>query len=204
LIQGFEGLSLTAYPDAAGYSIGYGHFGANKGDTITRAEAERFFLQDILKFETAVAFSAPKATQDQFDAMVSLAYNIGTAGFTKSSVLRYHNMGDYSSAADAFNLFNKSQGKVLPVLVARRAKERDVYLNGHGAYKDLSISTQPVPTPDPKKGGILQFVIGLCGSAGLLYGIYTRTNFLQGKLAFRKKPRELPSLSPDTKARFGL
>lgn len=191
LIQSFEGLSLTAYPDAEGYSIGYGHYGANKGDTISREEAEQLFKQDIAKYETAVSLTTPDATQQQFDAMTSLTYNIGTAGFAKSTVARLHNMGDTSGAADAFRMWTKSQGAELPVLKNRREKERAVYLNGYGAYPVINTSTVSAPAvvPTPSKGGIGQFFIGLVISAGVAIGIYTRTNLLQGKFTFRKKPR---------------
>lgn len=133
LIQGFEGLSLKAYPDTSkGYSIGYGHFGAKPGDVISQAEAERLFDLDVLKYETAVALGAPITTQPQFDAMTSLAYNIGTAGFASSTVLRLHKLGDYAGAADAFRMWKKSDGKDNPVLIKRRERERAVYLNGYG------------------------------------------------------------------------
>lgn len=198
LIQSFEGLSLTAYPDADGYSIGYGHYGANRGDTISREEADRLFKQDIAKYETAVSLTVPNATQQQFDAMTSLTYNIGTAGFAKSTVARLHNLGDYAGAADAFRMWNKSQGNVLPVLTNRREKERSVYLNGYGAYPVINTSTVNAPaaapavtTPEPSKGGIGQFFIGLVVSAGIAFGVYTRTNLLQGKFTLRKKAREL-------------
>lgn len=131
LIQQFEGLSLKAYPDAGGYSIGYGHFGAKPGDVITREEADRLFQGDVAKFEAAVSLTTPKVDQDQFDAMTSLAYNIGTAAFAKSTLAQKHNMGDYSGAADEFLRWNKSQGAVLPVLSNRRALERSVYLYGY-------------------------------------------------------------------------
>ncbi len=138
LIQGFEGLSLKAYPDPPGdpqnrHSIGYGHSGAKPGDVISRDEAERLFLQDVLKYETAVALKTPIATQPQFDAMTSLAYNIGTAGFSDSTVARLHNLGNYAGAADAFLLWVKAAGKEHPGLKARRAKEREIYLNGYGS-----------------------------------------------------------------------
>lgn len=145
LIQGFEGLSLKAYPDAAGYSIGYGHYGAKAGDVITRDEAERLFDQDVAKYEAAVSLTTPRATQQQFDAMTSLAYNIGTGGFAGSTVARLHNAGDYAGAADAFRMWVKSQGQTLPVLQQRREKERNVYLNGYPGY---GYSTPPMSVDD--------------------------------------------------------
>jgi lysozyme len=146
LIQSFEGLSLTAYRDAAGYSIGYGHFGASAGETITRAEAERLFRVDVLRFETAVSVATPAANAHQFDAMVCLAYNIGTGAFAGSTLVTRHNMGDSAGAADEFLRWNKSQNKVLPVLVDRRAKERSVYLRG---YAPFSSGAGPTPAPAP-------------------------------------------------------
>lgn len=149
LIQGFEGLSLKAYPDTTkGYSIGYGHFGAKAGDVISREEAERLFDQDVLKYETAVALNAPITTQHQFDAMTSLAYNIGTAGFIGSTVLRLHKLGDYAGAADAFRMWKKSDGKDNPVLIKRREQERAIYLNGYGnPYTGGVPPMTPAPAP---------------------------------------------------------
>jgi len=146
LIKGFEGLSLTAYPDTSkGYSIGYGHFGATKGQVITRQEADRLFDQDVAKYELAVSTTTPRALQHEFDAMVSLAYNIGTAGFAGSTVARLHNQGDRQGAADAFRMWKKSDGQDNPVLIKRREKERAFYLG--------SAVTPPgsIPTPPPQQ-----------------------------------------------------
>jgi lysozyme len=156
LIKGFEGLSLKAYPDTKkGYSIGYGHFGAKKGDVITAAEADRLFDQDAVKYEAAVSYTTPTALQHEFDAMVSLAYNIGTGdldtgkgGFAGSTVARMHNMGDRESAADAFRMWNKSDGAVNPDLVARREKERGIYLNGFGGAGGYVPPSPGVPSPN--------------------------------------------------------
>lgn len=151
LIQGFEGLSLKAYPDADGYSIGYGHFLGRdpslKGRTITRDEAERLFDQDVVKYETAVSLTTPRALQHEFDAMTSLTYNIGTAGFAKSTVARLHNVGDRAGAADAFRMWNKSQGAVHPGLTLRREKERNYYLNGPGLFTAPPMNPPPFVAP---------------------------------------------------------
>jgi lysozyme len=157
LIKGFEGLSLKAYPDTKkGYSIGYGHFGAKPGDVITLAEADRLFDQDAIKYETAVSYTTPTALQHEYDAMVSLAYNIGTGdldlmkgGFAGSTVARMHNMGDKQSAADAFRMWRLSDGAVNPVLVKRREKELGIYLHGYGGgpYSPPPSSTPVEPAP---------------------------------------------------------
>lgn len=156
LIKGFEGLSLKAYPDTSkGYSIGYGHFGAKPGDVITRAEADRLFDQDAVKYETAVSLTTPRATQAQFDAMTSLAYNIGTAGFASSTVARLHNAGDYEGAAAAFRMWKKSDGKDNPVLIARREKELGVYRNGYGGAYPSPVPQQSIQTPAPAPSAYL-------------------------------------------------
>lgn len=163
-LQSLEGLSLRAYPDPplpklggqwqSGqlWSIGYGHqLGKGpqwEGYTITRDEADRLFRQDIAKWELAVSVTTPVATQEQFDAMVSLAYNIGTGGFSGSTVARLHNMGDYAGAADAFRLWKKAGGVDSPVLIARREKERGVYLHGYpGVYPEPNMSPAPAAEP---------------------------------------------------------
>lgn len=175
LIKAFEGLSLTAYRDADGYSIGYGHYGAKAGDVISRAEADRLFDQDVRKFEDGVSRYAPVATQQQFDAMVSLAYNIGVGappgslhegGFAASTVARKHNAGDYAGAAEAFGMWIKSQGAVLPVLVKRREREKQVYLNGHsGSSFDggggAPSSAPSTPAAPPSSGAPPMLIAGV-------------------------------------------
>jgi lysozyme len=152
LIKGFEGLSLKAYPDPPGdpqnrHSIGYGHSGARPGDVITRQEADRLFDADVAKYEAAVSLATPNTTQDQFDAFTSLAYNIGTAGFSGSTAAKKHNMGDHAGAADAILMWNKAAGQVHPGLVKRREKERGIYLHGHGSVWPAPQMTPTEPIP---------------------------------------------------------
>jgi lysozyme len=131
LIKEFEGCSLKAYRCPAGIlTIGYGHTGKHvtQGMVITQFEAENLLKSDLVRFEEAVTRSAGPAYQNQFDAMVSLAYNIGTAAFAKSSVARLHSHGQYTGAASAFLLWNKAGGMVLAGLVRRRKAERNLYL----------------------------------------------------------------------------
>jgi GH24 family phage-related lysozyme (muramidase) len=60
--------------------------------------------------------------------MVSLAYNIGLGNYATSTVLKRHKAGQYAGAANAFLLWNKAGGKVLPGLVLRREDERSLYM----------------------------------------------------------------------------
>ena len=135
MIERFEGLRLTAYQDIVGvWTIGYGHTGpeVRPGLTITKEQADQW-LTDRLENEFGAAVNrlvgdAP-TTQGQFDAMVSLTYNIGVGGFSKSSVLHQHLAGDYDEAADAFMLWNKAGGQVVDALDARRQEEGQVYMD---------------------------------------------------------------------------
>lgn len=67
-------------------------------------------------------------SQNQFDALVSLVYNIGETAFSNSTLLKKLNAKDYQGAADQFPRWNKGGGQVLKGLVRRRADERDLFL----------------------------------------------------------------------------
>ncbi len=130
LIKEFEGLELKAYLcPAKVWTIGYGSTGAHvkPGMVITEAEAERLLRKDLARFEQAVSRVCPEATDNQFAAMVSLAFNVGEAAFAKSTLAKLHNAKAYKGAADEFPKWNKAGGKVLAGLSRRRARERDLY-----------------------------------------------------------------------------
>lgn len=130
LIKSSEGLRLKAYRCPAGIAtIGYGSTGPHvaMGMTITEPEAETLLREDLERFEKGVAAVAGEMTPGQFGSMVSLAFNIGLGAFGGSSVLRKHRAGDFAGAADAFRLWNKGGGRVLPGLVKRRAAEAALY-----------------------------------------------------------------------------
>jgi lysozyme len=136
LIKSFEGCRLAAYQDVAGiWTIGYGHIrGVREGMTITEQQATQYLQEDLADTETAVDWMTSPAptTNNQYAAMVSLCFNIGSGNFKTSSVLRFHLARDYASAADAFLLWDKSHvdGQLVEVqgLLNRRRAERDLYL----------------------------------------------------------------------------
>lgn len=135
LIKQFEGMELKAYPDPGSggepWTIGIGHTGGVRpGDVITEARAEQLLRQDVGRFEKAVNKLAPRTTQNQFDAMVSLAFNVGEGNLAKSSVIRKHNAGDFAGAAQSFALWNKAAGRVMAGLTRRRAAEASLYRSG--------------------------------------------------------------------------
>lgn len=134
-IQKWEGCRLDAYKDVAGvWTIGYGHTsmaGPPKvvpGLRITMAEADAILARDLGRYEAGVSKAVTRVpSQHQFDAMVSLCYNIGEGAFARSSVVRHFNSGDLDKAAASFALFRKSGGKVVQGLVNRRAAEAALF-----------------------------------------------------------------------------
>jgi GH24 family phage-related lysozyme (muramidase) len=154
-IKRFESLRLKAYLCPAGIpTIGYGCTDGvtiedvKCGRTCTQVEAEQMFAESLKQFETGVNLAVNlNANQNQFDAMVSLAYNIGLAGFVRSTVLKAHKRGDTASAARAFGLWNKApiSGKlqVVPGLVTRRAQEAALYLQPTASHSVASLPEMP-------------------------------------------------------------
>lgn len=132
LIRTSEGLRLKAYKCPAGVStIGYGAtMDVKMGMEITRAEAEQMLCRDVSRFETYLTdlVKAP-LTQGQWDALSSFIYNFGPTKFASSTLLKYLNAGLYDDAADQFQRWNKSAGKVERGLVLRRAAERALFVS---------------------------------------------------------------------------
>ena len=119
----------VAHLSGSPWTCGYGEtMGVTQYTQWTEQEAKLHFRRSIKKYEDAVTQAATAPTQGQFDAMVSLCYNIGIKGFLGSSVLKAHNRGDWASASRAFNLWNKAKRKVLAGLVRRRAAEANMYI----------------------------------------------------------------------------
>jgi lysozyme len=132
LIKQFEGVRLDAYVCPAGVlTIGYGHTGDDvyEGQVINHDEADALLRADLAKFERCVGVAVNDVTQQQFDACVSLAFNIGCAAFGKSTLARKIAQGDVSGAADEFLRWNRGGGKVLPGLTRRREAERALFLS---------------------------------------------------------------------------
>lgn len=136
LIQGFEGLRLKAYDDGVGvWTIGFGTIKypngvkVKKGDVCTKEQASEYMRHDLATFIKAVnKLVKVPVNQNQFDALVSLIYNIGETNFSNSTLLKKLNAGDYAGAANQFPAWNKAKGKVLQGLVNRRAAEREYFL----------------------------------------------------------------------------
>lgn len=131
LIKSFEGVRLDAYVCPAGVlTIGYGHTGdVYPGQVITLLEADDLLRRDAEKFERCVGVAVNDVTQGQFDACVSLAFNIGCSAFGKSTLVRKIAQGDMSGAADEFLRWNKAGGREMAGLTRRREAEREMFLS---------------------------------------------------------------------------
>lgn len=128
-LEGFSEIAYQPVPNDK-ITIGYGFTeGVKMGDVMTKAEADQRLVRELLPYESAVDSACTNPpNQNEFDAMVLLAYNIGIGGFRKSTVLKAHNANDKQAAARAFGLWNKSGGKVYKGLTRRRAEESALYL----------------------------------------------------------------------------
>lgn len=84
---------------------------------------------DLARFERAVSSSVKvPLTQNQFDALVSLTYNIGPGAFKHSTLLKLLNQGDYAGASQQFDVWIKAGGQTVQGLVNRRAVEKAYFL----------------------------------------------------------------------------
>lgn len=135
LIKTFEGLreSAVRLPDGR-WTIGYGHVRtAREGLTITGQDAEVLLVHDLRPIEAAIsAMVFAPLMQGQFDALVSLAFNISLGQFRQSEIVGHLNAGNYLAAANGFDLWRKARlnGRVMVVdaLVRRRAAEKALFL----------------------------------------------------------------------------
>lgn len=127
-----EGEVLTAYKCQAGvWTIGVGHTGDEvmPGLKITKEKSRELLKIDLKRFEDVLNKSVKyPIEQYQFDALVSLAFNIGVNAFANSTVVKKINAGaDMKDVEEAWKMWRMGGGKVLPVLVARRGREINLY-----------------------------------------------------------------------------
>ena len=132
IIKEAEGYRGDAYVCAGGViTIGYGLTkDVRMGDHVTPEKAELLLMEDVQWAEKVVNRLPVPLRQCQFDALVSLVFNVGSGNFEKST-LRKMVLRDPNDAAIAaeFKKWNKAGGKVLPGLVSRRAAEADLYFS---------------------------------------------------------------------------
>ena len=131
LIKSYEQLALKAYlptPDDV-WTNGYGHTQfVKEGDTCTEEQALEWLKQDCEWAEDCINNSVrvPLA-QNEFDALVSLVFNIGCGAFKASTMLRLLNARDYEGAKSQFARWNRQNHKELAGLTRRRATEERMF-----------------------------------------------------------------------------
>lgn len=131
LLKQFENCRLKAYKDSVGIlTIGYGHTGADVHDglEIDQAKADELLADDVETTENGVdGMVEVDISDNQFDALVCFAYNVGLMALEGSTLLRKLNSEDFDGAALEFARWNKAKGKVIQGLVNRRAAERTLF-----------------------------------------------------------------------------
>ena len=141
LIKKFEGCRLKAYKDPAGvWTIGWGHTkGVKAGDEITQEQADKLLRDDLAVYETKVDKYDNKYhwNQNQFDALVSFAYNIGSIDQLTSNGRR-----SIKTISDKILEYNKAGGKKLEGLVRRRKAEKALF---DEAVQGDSSAVEPQP-----------------------------------------------------------
>lgn len=145
-----EGVRLKAYKDSVGvWTIGVGHTSAAGPPNVTpdlvisAAQCDQIFSRDLIQYENAVDTACKRdLTQNQFDACVSLCYNIGAAGFARSTVVKRINAADFDGAANAFLMWNKP-----PEIIGRRNSEVTQF---RAPYDGAAVTPPRPDVPAPK------------------------------------------------------
>ncbi len=167
------GVALFAYRCPAGvWTCGWGETdGVGPETRWTKDFADRRFCDSLgERVEAVRKLVTGHTTAHELAAMVSLAYNIGNAGFARSSVLSAHNRGDKAAAARAFALWNKAtiNGRltVLNGLVARRAREAALYLT-----PDEHVAPEPMPQAVAPESSLAKSPIAAGGAVAAVTGV---------------------------------
>lgn len=130
-VASFEGYESTAYQDQGGiWTLGFGHTSrVQQGQTCTRDEALAWLDMDLTTADSAVNAAIKIALEQyEFDACVSLAYNIGWGNFEKSTLARVLSSGDHAAASAQFLVWDKVSGIVNHGLLRRRTAEQSIFL----------------------------------------------------------------------------
>ena len=124
----WEGVVLHIYMDSAGLpTIGVGHLiqkGEDYSKGLTTTQAQDLLADDLQRFEEAVNESVTVLLdQNQYDTLVSFAFNVGVGAFRSSTLLKKLNAGDYTAVPEQLMRWTKAGGKPNDGLVARRKNE---------------------------------------------------------------------------------
>ena len=181
-VKRWEGLRLEAYPDPGSkdgnpWTIGYGHTSdafmkVYKGQKITRDQAEAALEYDLGEAE-AIVLRLVKVplTDGQRGALTSFVFNVGEGNFSKSTLLKRLNAGDYDAVPGQLAKWVKNDGKTMKGLVNRRAAEAGLWAKGS------FVASRTVEAAAPSPLTKLATPEGLTAAGGLLAGL---TGTLQG------------------------
>ena len=131
-IKSFEKCRLVAFKPTPNdvWTIGWGHTGpdVDQHTVWTQQQADDGLVKDVGVAERCVSSCATvELTQCEFDACVSLCYNIGCENFKKSTLLKMLNDSNYDGASEQFARWNKQAGLELEGLTRRREAERELF-----------------------------------------------------------------------------
>ena len=147
LIKRWEGLRLEAYLCSANvWTIGYGHTKTAKpGMKITEEKANELLREDVRKFENLInRIVTVPLTQNQFNALVSWAFNVGENAVKNSTLIRKLNSGDYDAVPFELMRWNKINGQVNRGLTNRRAAEVGLWARGSFVASNFVEPENPV------------------------------------------------------------
>tara|TARA_R110000822_G_scaffold27790_3_gene82675 strand:+ start:642 stop:1310 length:669 start_codon:yes stop_codon:yes gene_type:complete len=177
-VKRWEGLKLTAYPDPGSsngepQTIGYGHTSDGflkvaRGLTITVAQAEAALEYDLN--ETAAKIDElvkVELTDNQFGALVSFAFNVGLGAFTKSTLLKKLNKGEYASVPAELAKWRFNDGKVMTGLINRRAAESGLWAKGE-FVTSRNVDAEPASPPIIDKETV-SWGAGILATLGALF-----------------------------------
>lgn len=159
-VKRWEGLKLTAYPDPGSrdgnpMTIGFGHVSdgflkVTRGLTISPKQAEDALEYDLNETAAKVdELVKVELSDNQFGALVSFAFNVGTGAFAKSTLLKKLNKGDYAAVPAELARWTKNDGKVMQGLVNRRAAEAGLWAKGeYVSSKGMKADKEAPPIVD--------------------------------------------------------
>lgn len=190
-VKRFEGCKLTAYPDPGSkngepWTIGYGHTSdgflkVEKGLRITQDVADGALENDLNEIAAAVErLVKVKLNDNQFGALVSFTFNVGVGAFSKSTLLKKLNAGNYDAVPGELARWNKNDGKVMTGLTNRRAAEAGLWAKGAFVASNTVAAAPESPIKAALKPEVMTAAGGLLAGAG---GLTTGTGPVQIALA---------------------
>jgi len=184
LLKPFEGCKLRAYLcPAKVWTIGYGHTTAAghpdvaAGMTITQKQADAILAMDLVKFEAAVTGMVKvPLSQNQFDVLVDLAYNIGPGVLKTSTLMKRVNAEEFDRVPGELLKWTRGGGKVLPGLVRRRQAEVAMWGVAEEDPEEARAAPDTVParTMSQSKQGNAAIAIGGLASIGAVKDVVTQ------------------------------